>query len=220
VNNPAEVSDAYRAASFDATMADMAAELIGPDIKFLHSKINLKLPRTETRVGYHQDFSYVPHTNGDVLTALLMLDEMTLDNGCLMVVPGSHLEGQASLWRGAVFTGEVDAGKSAECARRAIPIAGEAGDVCFMHAELLHGSEPNRSDRSRGLYISMYSAVDACLLARNSLPNRLEGEVVRGKPCRHVRLRAGSVELPETFAMASFFQLQAERATTSPTATA
>ncbi|MGH6952784.1 MAG: phytanoyl-CoA dioxygenase family protein, partial [Alphaproteobacteria bacterium] len=73
VNNPAEISEAWREASFAGATADMVADLIGPDVKFIHSKINLKLPATDTRVGFHQDFAYVPLTNEDMVTALLML---------------------------------------------------------------------------------------------------------------------------------------------------
>ncbi len=210
VNNPAEISTIYHEVAFDSPIVDMISALIGPDIKFLHSKVNLKLPHTDTRVGFHQDFSYVPHTNPDIITALLLLDDMTLDNGCLMGVPGSHLEGQSTLWRDDVFTGEVDGEVTNSCMQRAKPVTGWAGDVCLIHAELLHGSEPNRSDYPRGLYICMYSAADAFLLRPNSLPNRFEGSIVRGKGARHARLREGCVELPEDSHRGSFFQLQSE----------
>ena len=135
---------------------------------------------------------------------------MTLDNGCLMGVAGSHLEGQSTLWRDDVFTGEVDAAVTEVCGQRAKPITGKAGDVCLMHAELLHGSQPNASAHSRGLYICMYSAADAFLLRPNSLPNSLEGNIVRGTHARYARLREGRVELPEDSHRASFFQLQSE----------
>ena len=212
VNNPAEISETFRTAAFDGPLGDMAAALLGPDVKFLQCKINLKLPGTATRVDYHQDFSYVPYTNDDALTALVMLDDMTLENGCLMVVPGSHREGQASLWQDGRYTGKVSAEKAEECRRRAVPITGRAGDVCLMHTLLLHGSEPNASDRPRRLFICGYSAADAFPLMRTSLPNRLQGMMVRGKPTRHARLREGAVELPEEFGMTSFFQLQEQSA--------
>lgn len=212
INNPAEISEAYRAAAFDGPLGDMAAALLGPDVKFLQCKINLKLPGTATRVDYHQDFSYVPYTNDDALTALVMLDDMTLENGCLMAVPGSHREGQASLWQDGRYTGKVSAEKTAECLRRAVPITGKAGDVCLMHTLLLHGSEPNSSGRPRRLFICGYSAADAFPLMRTSLPNRLQGTMVRGRPTRHARLREGAVELPEVFGMTSFFQLQEQSA--------
>jgi hypothetical protein len=47
----------------DARTVDMVADLIGPDVKFHHCKINLKLSGAKTEVAYHQDFAYTPHTN-------------------------------------------------------------------------------------------------------------------------------------------------------------
>ncbi len=210
VNNPAEISESYRNAAFDAPMADMVAALIGPDVKFFHSKINLKQPGTATRVAYHQDLAYAPHTNEDMVTALLLLDDMTLENGCLMVVPGSHRQGQVSLWRDDVFTGQVAPEKEAQCGRDAVPILGTAGNVCLMHGLALHGSEPNSSQRPRGLYICVYTAADAFPLEGNSLPDELEGRIVRGRPTRTARLTEGRVELRGAYRSSSFFQVQGQ----------
>jgi len=207
VNNPSEISAPWREASFDAPLADMVADAIGPDVKFIHSKINLKMPGADTVVGYHQDFAFVPHTNEDVLTALLMLDDMDAGNGGLEVVPGSHKEGLESLWQDGNFSGTVSAEARAACERRAVPIAGPAGSVCLMAGHMLHASKANRSGRPRGLYINVYSAADAFMLWGNSLPNRLEGEIVRGAPSRRARLSAGLIEVRENYGLSSFFQI-------------
>lgn len=90
VNNPSDISEAFVDVVRNAPTVDMVADLIGPDVKFHHCKVNLKLSGSDTEVGYHQDFAYTPHTNDDVVTALLMLDDVSEENGCLMVVPGSH----------------------------------------------------------------------------------------------------------------------------------
>ncbi|MFQ5959446.1 MAG: phytanoyl-CoA dioxygenase family protein [Alphaproteobacteria bacterium] len=214
VNNPAEVSEAYRAVTHESALADMVADLIGPGIKFHHCKINLKLPGAATRVGYHQDFSYTPHTNDDLVTALLMLDDMTLDNGCLMAVPGSHREGQVSLWQGDSFTGETPAERTAEFEARAVPVTGSAGDLCLMHTSLMHGSAANASARPRGLFITVYSAADAFPLCPSPLPNRFEGEVVRGEASRVARLAGGRVELPPPYRNTSFFEVQGQKSAT------
>ena len=92
INNPSDISDAYRDVMLDARTVDMVADLVGPDVKFHHCKINLKLSGAKTEVSYHQDFSYTPHTNDDIVTALLFLDDIDEDNGCLTVVPGRFLD--------------------------------------------------------------------------------------------------------------------------------
>lgn len=211
INNPVEVSDVFRETAFDSVVADMVADAMSPNVKFLQSKINLKLPGTDTRVGFHTDFAYVPHTNDDVVTTLLMLTDMTAENGCLTVVPGSHLESARSLWRGDVFAGEVAPDVAAECVRRAVPITGSAGSVVLMHAKALHGSDPNRSAQARGLYICIYSAADAIPISPNTLPNQYEGRIVRGKATRVARLSPGAIELPEEFRSTSFFEVQGQQ---------
>ena len=208
VNNPPEIDPVFAEVAFDSEFVDMISDLIGPDLKFHHAKLNLKQPGSETRVGWHQDFSYTPHSNDHVITALLMLDDVSMDNGCLMGVPGSHREGQKSLWQGGVFTGKVDEETTRAAISRAQPIIGRAGSICLMHTMLLHGSEPNRSQSARTLYICVYSAADAVPLSRSPLPNRFEGRVVRGNPSRFARIDPGTVELPPDYRAASFFEVQ------------
>ena len=51
----------------------MVADLIGPDVKLHHTKINSKLPGSATAVKWHQDFPFTPHSNDSLITALLMV---------------------------------------------------------------------------------------------------------------------------------------------------
>lgn len=211
VNNPSDISAAFREVMQDGAMVDMVADLIGPNVKFHHCKINLKLPGSHTEVGYHQDFAYTPHSNDDVVTALLMLDDMTLENGCLQVVPGSHRGPVHSLFDGERFTGFIAPAVVAELKADEVPITGRAGSVCLMHTRLAHGSDANRSTRPRGLYICVYTAADAVPLARNPMANPNEGLIVRGRKMRQARLMEGLVELPEQPKMASFFAVQGQK---------
>ncbi len=211
VNNPSDMSDAYGDVMRNAPMVDMVAELIGPDVKFHHCKINLKLPGSNTEVGYHQDFPYTPHTNDDLVTALLMLDDMTLENGCLTVVPGSHRGPLHSLFADGRFVGYIDRATTERLKSGELPVTGRAGGVCLMHTRLVHGSDANRSDRSRGLYICVYSAADAFPIAASPLPNPNEGLVVRGTASRQARLMPATIELPAQAKVASFFATQGQK---------
>ena len=210
VNHPSALRAHYHDVMRNSSMVDMVADLIGANVKYHHCKINLKLPGSHTVVGYHQDFSYTPHTNDDIVTALLMLDDISEENGCLMVVPGSHRGPQYSLFDGATFTGFVDPEQERVLKAREVAATGKAGDVCLMHTRLLHGSAPNLSDRPRGLFICVYTAADAFPLARNPMPSKLEGTIVRGEPTRVARLMQADIELPEQPKMASFFAVQGQ----------
>ncbi|MEM6497355.1 MAG: phytanoyl-CoA dioxygenase family protein, partial [Pseudomonadota bacterium] len=107
VASPTDISAIFSDAAFDSAMTDMAADLLGPDVRFHHAKVNSKLPKTITVVKWHQDFTFDPHSNDDTLTALLFLDDVTLENGPLMIAPGSHRGPLHSLWRDGVFTGAI-----------------------------------------------------------------------------------------------------------------
>jgi ectoine hydroxylase-related dioxygenase (phytanoyl-CoA dioxygenase family) len=205
INNPSDISDAYREVMLDARTVDMVADLIGPDVKFHHCKINLKLSGARTEVSYHQDFAYTPHTNSDIVTALLFLDDIDEDNGCLTVVPGSHKGPMHSLFDGERFTGAVAADAEKQALAQSVPCIGKAGSVCLMHTKLLHGSSANRSSASRGLYICVYTAADAVPIARNPMSSLNEGRIVRGQEARFARLTEGQVELPKQPKTASFF---------------
>lgn len=210
VNNPSEVSDEFGDVMRGSAMTEMVCGLVGPNLKFHHCKINLKLSGSQTEVGYHQDFAYTPHTNDDVVTALLLLDDMTPENGCLTVVPGSHRGPVYSLFEGERFSGSIAPDATEQLKRSQVQILGPAGSVCLMHTRLVHGSDANRSERPRGLYICVYSAADAFPLARNPMPNRFEGEILRGEKTRVARLSEAMVELPEQPVMASFFAVQGQ----------
>ena len=139
VNNPSDISAVYYEVMSDSRMVDMICDLIGSNIKFHHCKINLKCPGGHTIVHYHQDFAFTPHSNDDVVTALLMLDEVTEDNGCLMVVPGSHKGKMYSLYEDGNFVGRVSDKEEIKLATQQVPVLGNTGDVCLMHTRLAHG---------------------------------------------------------------------------------
>src|SRR3954453_19437019 len=70
---------------------DIVENLIGPDIQLHHTKLNLKPPSSpDARFEWHQDYPFFPHTNFDLLAAMVYLDDATEENGCLTIIPGSH----------------------------------------------------------------------------------------------------------------------------------
>ena len=217
VNNPSDISKRYYEVMSKSRMVDMVCDLIGPDVKFHHCKINQKCPGSQTTVHYHQDFAFTPHSNDDVVTALLMLDDVTEKNGCLFVVPGSHLGPMYSLFQDGTFTGRVDARTEDELMQQQLPVTGPAGSVCLMHTRLAHGSAPNLARMPRGLYICVYTACDAVPLARNPMPSPNEGVVVRGQPAMTARMIDFEVELPKQPLSASFFTVQGQESARNPT---
>ncbi len=209
VNSPVEVSRVFHDVMASSRMTDYVADLIGPNVKFHHSKINSKLPGAATKVKWHQDFPFTPHSNDDLVTALLLLDDMTEENGALEVLAGSHRGALHTLWHNGAFTGSIEEKTADEMQSRSALCLGPAGSVCLMHTRLAHGSKPNLSAMPRTLFICVYSAEDAVPLVPNPVPSKLEGVVVRGERTGRVRSKDFTLKLPQKPAQASFFSQQA-----------
>ena len=209
IQSPEEISEVFADVMRNGRSVDMCAELIGQGIRFHHGKVNSKLPGTATKVNFHQDFPFEPMTNDDMITCLLFIDDVTLENGPLEVVPGTHKGPLYSHWHNGVFTGSVSDEILAEHEDKIIRCTGKAGSVCLMHASLLHGSAPNLSNKSRTLYISTYYAEDAVELSPNHLPSTLTHELVRGEASGRVRCSTYEMQLPEVPKGTSFFAQQA-----------
>ena len=210
ISSPIEISDEYLEITRDNRALDIVAHIFGPNIKLVNTKVNLKLPGSGTSVKYHQDFPFEPHSNDDLVTTLYFLDDVTLKNGPLEVVPGTHKEVIHSLWHKGVFTGSVSLEVEKNAQKNSIKCVGKAGTACLMHTRVLHGSLPNNTEKPRRLFIACYAAEDAIALDRNHIPSKFDGEIVRGTKTGRVRTSLFDMELPEYPKETSFFGQQSK----------
>ncbi|HCH32050.1 MAG TPA: restriction endonuclease subunit S [Oceanospirillaceae bacterium] len=210
ISNPVDISQAYRDVLFEGPAIEAAVDVLGPDVKFHHCKLNIKLPGMVTRVDYHQDHPFDVHTNDDHVTLLVLLDDMTEANGCLRIVSGSHLWPQYSHYQGDEFVGKVDAEAQAMCEASATKLEGRAGDICLMNTWCLHGGTSNLSQNPRRLLICDLTAADNFPLMEPQVPSDYTGKVVAGKASRIARFRAGQVEMPYLYESDSFFGAQGQ----------
>ena len=210
ISSPIEISNEYLEITRDNRALDIVAHIFGPNIKLVNTKVNLKLPGSGTSVKYHQDFPFEPHSNDDLVTTLYFLDDVTLKNGPLEVVPGTHKEVIHSLWHKGVFTGSVSLEVEKNAQKNSIKCVGKAGTACLMHTRVLHGSLPNNTEKPRRLFIACYAAEDAIALDRNHIPSKFDGEIVRGTKTGRVRTSMFDMELPEYPKETSFFGQQSK----------
>jgi ectoine hydroxylase-related dioxygenase (phytanoyl-CoA dioxygenase family) len=158
---PEEISDTYLSLLKQGPLIDAVVSLLGNDVRFHHAKVNSKLPGAGTRVKWHQDFTFDPHSNDDCITTMLFLDDVKSENGAPRMVPGSHRGPLYSLWHDGVFAGAVDDSIAQECEQKAVECTGIAGSLCLMHTRTLHGSSINRTDSPRTLYITNLTSARA-----------------------------------------------------------
>jgi ectoine hydroxylase-related dioxygenase (phytanoyl-CoA dioxygenase family) len=208
--SPTKRHSAFEKATADPRLLDVLEQLIGPDILFHYSKVHLKGPRVGSVVEWHQDFSFYPHTNTDLVTAMIYLDDATTENACLQALPGSHKLGLADHYADGHFRGKVT-GANAPDPARVVPLEAPAGSVVFIHCLLLHHSSANRSDRYRRSYFSAYRAADAypIYFGPHASHNEPGVKLLRGSTSAVARVQAASWRLPlAERPFGSLFQLQ------------
>lgn len=175
---------------------DILTDLIGPAIRFQGNKLNMKSPQFGSPVEWHQDFAFYPHTNDDLLAVGVALDDCTLENGCLMVIPGSHHGPILDHHQEGRFAGAIDPTRESVDLSRAVPVTVNAGGISIHHARLLHGSAPNRSTKPRRLFLIQYAAVDAWPLAGVPDFDAYNAKILRGESTSVARMIDLQVRLP------------------------
>ncbi|MFI0717016.1 phytanoyl-CoA dioxygenase family protein [Streptomyces inhibens] len=183
----------------DSRLLDAISQLIGEDIVLQCSKLNVKPPQVGSVVDWHQDFAYHPHSNTDLVAALIYLDDATRKNTCLHVAAGSHRNGLLSHEHDGCFGGRISSLENVGVDESTVvDCEGRAGTVVFLHPLVVHSSEKNLSDLYRRVFIPAYRAADALPLyygphaAHNEPPAKLLG----GKPSKTARSKGGGWRLP------------------------
>ncbi len=175
---------------------DIVSQLIGPGLRSNGNKLNMKYAEFGSPVEWHQDWAFYPHTNDDLLAVGVAMDPMTLENGCLLVIPGSHkgpIVDHHSKSRG-IFVGAVT--DEDFTAAGAVPILLEAGGISIHHVRTLHGSAPNTSSNPRRLLLYQYCAIDAWPLMGFGSWDAFNATIVRGEPTRVARVTNVPVRMP------------------------
>ncbi|MCH2184017.1 MAG: phytanoyl-CoA dioxygenase family protein [Mariniblastus sp.] len=140
---------------------DAVRAILGPELILFHSSVFVKQPLDEKRVEWHQDNPYWTAVRGtDVVTAWVALDDVDEENSCMKVIAGSHQGHNVMEMKkikdmtGAMLSSKVEISPNTES--EAVPIVMKAGDVSIHDSFVLHGSDPNMSNRRRAGYTIRY----------------------------------------------------------------
>jgi len=189
IYNPFDQHEAFRGMATDARVLDRIESLIGADFNLQHSKLNMKPAGVGSPVEWHQDLAYFPHTNDDLVTTLVYLDEATEENGCLQVLPRHHHHFFDHTASDGTFAGMITDNLSDGRYGQPVSLAAPAGSVIFMHCVLPHSSLPNRSKHPRRTLIFEYRAADSLPLYFGPMTEATEKMTrhIRGKQARFAR---------------------------------
>lgn len=182
-----------------ATMYDFLAHpvivqvltgVIGPNVKAMQSMLFIKAAGKPGQ-AWHQDEIYIPTRDRSLTGAWIALDDATIENGCLWVIPGSHKHG--ILWpqhahEDRRFDCSEETGGFPYTDADAVPVEVKAGAIVFFNGYLLHRSLPNRAKTgTRRVLVNHYMSAES-LLAWHT-PR--EGERMATADMRDIVLIAG-----------------------------
>jgi ectoine hydroxylase-related dioxygenase (phytanoyl-CoA dioxygenase family) len=162
---------------------DIAADLLGPNVRFREIMMNFKWAGGGAEVKWHQDLVFYPHTNVGTCQFLVALEDVGPEQGPLQVVPGSHKGpifahyNQEGEWTGAI----ADKDMADVALDKAVTLTGRAGSVSVHHSLTVHGSDRNMSSTGRPVFVITFSAADAIPYTAPPYPSSHYGKLVRGE---------------------------------------
>lgn len=147
-------------------IVDVLTTVVGPNVKCMQSMLFLKAAGKPGQ-AWHQDEDYIPSRDRSLIGAWIALDDATVENGCLWVIPGSHRDG--ILWPQYPHNDP-----RFDCANEsydfpytdadAVPVEVKAGSVVFFNGYLLHRSLPNtKTSGFRRALVNHYMRAESLL---------------------------------------------------------
>ena len=198
LNSPTDFHETYWEFASQGPFVDVAEDLLGANVKFHHSKLNFKWSGGGEEVKWHQDIQFWPHTNYEVLTLGVYLDDVTEDMSPMGVIPGSHNGPLYNLYdHDGAWTGALNDEDLADLnVEDAIYLGGSAGSITAHNCRCVHGSAPNRAARPRPLLLCAYSAAHAIPITNLTASGKYAETIVRGERAKWAEFDPRPVLMP------------------------
>jgi ectoine hydroxylase-related dioxygenase (phytanoyl-CoA dioxygenase family) len=196
---PHKISTLMRDQLAHPAMVETLTGVIGPDVKCMQSMLFIKAAGKPGQ-AWHQDEDYIPTRDRSLTGGWIALDDATVENGCLWVIPGSHRPGV--LWP-QTFQDKSDF----DCAEEsfkfpyrdddAVPVEVKAGSIVFFNGYLLHRSLPNRAPEGtfRRVLVNHYMSASSLLPWTGDLQHHDcfldDSRTVAKADCRDIVMIAG-----------------------------
>jgi phytanoyl-CoA hydroxylase len=125
-----------------------------------HNCVMTKQPRYSSVTGWHQDIRYWSFQQPELVSVWFALGREYPDNGCLSLIPGSHLlELSTDSLDGTLFLREDLAANRALIETRVTPLL-EQGDVLFFHCRTFHAAGANQTSEAKFSLVTTYHTED------------------------------------------------------------
>jgi phytanoyl-CoA hydroxylase len=190
VHFPHKISDVCADALAAPRIVDALTSVIGPNVKAMQSMLFIK---SEGKPGqaWHQDEFFIPTRDRSLTAVWIALDDATIENGCLWVIPGSHR-------RGVIYPARDQDDPRFDCTTEAydfpysdedaVPVEIPAGTAVIFNGYLLH-----RSLQNSGKHGYRRALANHYMSAESLLPWRLptDGEHMATADFRDIVMVAG-----------------------------
>jgi phytanoyl-CoA hydroxylase len=166
IHFPHKVSELMYQTLAHPAVVEVLTAVIGPNVKCMQSMLFIKAAGKPGQ-AWHQDEDYILTRDRSLIGAWIALDDATIENGCLWIIPGSHKHG--ILWEQ-----EWHGDRRFDCALQSvnfpytdddsIPVEVKAGSVVFFNGYTLHRSLPNRASGGyRRALVNHYMSAESLL---------------------------------------------------------
>jgi ectoine hydroxylase-related dioxygenase (phytanoyl-CoA dioxygenase family) len=166
IHFPHKISSVIKRYLSHNAVVDVLTKIVGPNVKCMQSMLFVKGPGKAGQ-SWHQDEFYIPTRDKSLIGVWIAIDNATVENGCLWVIPGSQQPGYI-MPRAENHSNEyadVDTiNVSGYPAEELIPLEAKKGDVVFFNGYLLHSSLRNKTaDHFRTALVNHYMSAESML---------------------------------------------------------
>jgi len=190
IHFPHKISNLASAMLKHPRIVQTLKELIGPNIKCMQSMLFIKASGKPGQ-AWHQDENFIPTRDHSLTAAWIALDDATVENGCLWVLPGSHKSG--IIWpqrqhHDPRFDASNEAYMFPYKDEDAVAVEVKAGSIVFFNGYLLHRSLPNLTVSTTSYRRAL---VNHYMSAESLLPWSPDGEFIEARDFRDIVMVAG-----------------------------
>ena len=137
---------------FSDLMGDICSATLGEDAFLFHEQYVVKFAEVGTKFGWHQDSGYVGHYHRPYLSCWCALDEMSIENGTVSVLPYSAI----GMTPDELYTiTKSKAGSNDKIGYQGdnpgVPALVPAGSIVVFSSRTFHRSGPNTTLRNPAL---------------------------------------------------------------------
>ena len=168
IHHPHKISATFERYLAHPAIVAALTKVIGPNVKCMQSMLFVKSSGKPGQ-AWHQDEDYIPTRDRSLTGAWIAIDDATVENGCLWVIPGSQRRGilypqyphDDSDYDCSVMSYNFPYDESVD----AIPVEVPAGSIVFFNGYLLHKSLPNRAPEGtfRRVLVNHYMSAESLL---------------------------------------------------------